>query len=632
MEKKSRRFPRHNYPKWIHNFPLSTYQSKAAAPAPEKLIAPDPGKLAEQTVRILSSKTKVQEKILQLLRLSVGLVNGVGAVFFRNENGALQSRGQVLSEQASSQSAAVFAACRENAVKAVSQSKASVGSLPGMPTVSIVSCPVTRIDDVSDSCLTVLVVFGDSPKEPFLVILQLLAVVFAEMDISVSPDGISSTISRDLPGTLVNSGNISDLRSLGNVLRQWSGCAVYAVGGSNGGGRVRLKSISDVVKVDARTDLSRLYVKVMQDVLQQGRLTAWPAMDGFESTGESLLVKELVQATGMQQGLCVVVPGVCGKSFLLVFLWSSADTVKKGQVAELYRAAPVLGLMLQSLEKSPSVAVDGKSVASPRKKWIGLAGLVVFLALFSLYPVPFRLHPDCQVVPVQINYVAPRFDGLLQKVFVEPGDRVIMGTPLAELDGRELALELRSVQADSAKALKQRDNYLVNGNVASAQIGLLEYRRLQEKAKLLRMRQEQLQLNSPVDGIVLSGDLKKAEGSPVSKGQVLFELAPLTDILIELAVADADIAHVREKRRVNVHFDAFPGRSWQGAVDHISPKSTMLDGQNVFVVSFQLDNSDNLLQPGMRGQASVESGRRSLLWIYFHKPWYALVRLFNSLL
>jgi RND family efflux transporter MFP subunit len=275
---------------------------------------------------------------------------------------------------------------------------------------------------------------------------------------------------------------------------------------------------------------------------------------------------------------------------------------------------------------------EGAEAVSPWKKRAAGVLAAVLLTLFALYPAQFKLHPDCQVVPVQINYVAPRFDGLLQKVFVEPGDRVSEGEQLAALDGRELEMELRSVQADSAKALKQRDNHLANGNVAAAQIGLLEYKRLQERAKLLRMRKEQLALSSPVDGIVLSGDLKKAEGSPVSKGQVLFELAPLTTILIALAVADADIAHVQEKNPVTVRFDAFPGRNWQGEIDHISPKSALLQGQNVFVVTFELDNGDNLLQPGMRGQASVQCGRRSLLWIYFHKPWYALVRLFNSLL
>ena len=605
---------------------MTIHQSKAAVPASEKLLTPDPAKLAEQTVRILASPHKPQEKILQLLRLCVGLVNGVGAVFFRYENGVLQPKGQVLSEQAASQSAAIAAACRENSQKAVSESRACITALPETPSVSLVSCPVTHIDTVSDSCLTVLVVFGDSPREPFLVILQLLAAVFSEIDAFVP------LASRDLLTTLADSEDISDLRTFGTVLRQWSGCSVHAVGSSSANGRVRLKSVSDVVKVDSKTDLARVYLKVMQDVLQQGRISVWPAMDGLESVGESLLVKELVQETGMQQGLCVVLPGAGGKSSLLVFLWTSVDKVKPGQAAELLRTAPVLGLILQSLEKSSSGLVEDGQPLSPWKKWVGFTAAALVLVFLVLYPVRFKLHPICQVVPVQINYVAPRFDGLLENVFVEPGDRVTKGAKLAELDGRELELELRSVEADSAKALKQRDNYLANGNVASAQIGLLEYRRLQERANLLHIRQEQLQLISPVDGIVLSGDLKKAEGSPVSKGQVLFELAPLTDILIELAVADADIAHVREKSRVSVRFDAFPGRSWQGAVDHISPKSTLLQGKNVFVVSFQLDNSDNLLQPGMRGQASVECGKRSLLWIYFHKPWYALVRLFNSLL
>ncbi len=242
------------------------------------------------------------------------------------------------------------------------------------------------------------------------------------------------------------------------------------------------------------------------------------------------------------------------------------------------------------------------------------------------------MHPAAIVKPVQVRYVVARFDGLLQKVFVEPGDRVEKEMELALLDGRELELELRTIHADSAKSLKTRDNYMAGGNVAAAQIALLEYKRLQERESLLLGRQQQLSLQSPFSGIVLSGDLKQSEGGPVAKGEVLFEVAPLERVLLQLLVADEDISYVHKNLQVDVRFDAFQGILWKGTVSRIAPQSELVQGENVFPVSFEIENRDGLLLPGMQGYASVYCGKKSLLWIYFHKPWYALRHLLTSLL
>ena len=210
-------------------------------------------------------------------------------------------------------------------------------------------------------------------------------------------------------------------------------------------------------------------------------------------------------------------------------------------------------------------------------------------------------------------------------------DGQIWSSGLANLDGREIALELASLDADSTKALKMRDNHHVQGDVAAAQIAQLEYQRLQERAALLTMRQSQLDIISPADGIVLSGDIKRRTGGPVSRGQVLFEIAPLDPVLVQMGISDEDIGHVREGQEVTVRFDAFPGRAWAGSVEKVSPASQLIDGRNLFTATFELDNKDGALQPGMRGDGSIQVNQRSPAWIYFHKPVQSLMRLLRSL-
>ena len=49
---------------------------------------------------------------------------------------------------------------------------------------------------------------------------------------------------------------------------------------------------------------------------------------------------------------------------------------------------------------------------------------------------------------------------------------------------------------------------------------------------------------APFDGVIVSGDLSQSLGTPVERGQVLFEVAPLDGYRIALQVDERDFAHV----------------------------------------------------------------------------------------
>ena len=71
------------------------------------------------------------------------------------------------------------------------------------------------------------------------------------------------------------------------------------------------------------------------------------------------------------------------------------------------------------------------------------------------------------------------------------------------------------------------------------------------KLELLESRSKKLEIKSPIRGIVLRGDQKRAEGMPVTLGQNLFEVAPLDKMVVEVAIPERDFtqAKVRPKSR-----------------------------------------------------------------------------------
>lgn len=608
--------------------PASSDSSKAL----RKLQAPDPGRLAEQIVGIVSADISSKQKRTALLQLLIGLINAAGAIYFTDNGGELQPESQLISSQAASWPGDLLQTCRMAAQQAIDKQRADVVALANVPTGSILSCPIpSRHRHSQPSCLTVVVLLGENPQEPFLVIQQLMASAFGLIE---KPEAIRSDQPDSTPSLLdffFQSGSMPDIHEFCDHLRSWSGADLVAVGKKRKSGGTQLLGMSDVVKIEARTDKARLFLKVIQERLQSKKSACWPGNEAENSLEESLLIKELVRGCGMIKAVAFYLANPINKPTVLVFLWNRAEKTQP-VVDELERTSLLLGPFCAALTPTSTAGreVTGE-VKSPWKRLSILA--ITALGLIGLYflPLTYRLHPDCLVEPVRIRYIVAGFDALLEKVFVEPGDRVMENEKLASLDGREIELELRSIEADSAKALKMRDNYLVTGEVASAQIAILEYQRLQERANLLSQRQEQLQLQAPISGIVLSGDLKRAEGGPVTRGQVLFKIAPLDTVSLELFIQDEDVGFIQPGTAVEAIFDAFPGKKWQGKIERITPKAEPIKSDNVFTALLEIENSNGTLQPGMQGKASVECGRKPFGWIYFHKPWYALKKMLASL-
>lgn len=159
------------------------------------------------------------------------------------------------------------------------------------------------------------------------------------------------------------------------------------------------------------------------------------------------------------------------------------------------------------------------------------------------------------------------------------------------------------------------------GKTAAAQIDQLETQRQEVKRQLLERRLANLEIKSPVDGIVVAGDLQRSEGVTVGVGQVLYEVAPLGQMTAELAITDEEIAGVASGMPVTLRLDSQPQRQWSGSLVRIHPRSVTREKDNVFLGEIPLDNTDGALRPGMKGRANIRTGSRSLAWVLFHRPW-----------
>jgi multidrug efflux pump subunit AcrA (membrane-fusion protein) len=234
-------------------------------------------------------------------------------------------------------------------------------------------------------------------------------------------------------------------------------------------------------------------------------------------------------------------------------------------------------------------------------------------------PWPYRISCRCVVEPMQRRFVVAPHDGLIEISLVQPGDIVRAGQPLARMDAREVRWELAGLEADRRQALQQRDTSLTRGELAKSELARLEVEQLDAKLELLRRRASLLELQAPLDGIVLSGSLDKLSSAPVKTGQVLFEIAPLDRLRVEVSTPAEDYRHVVEGTSVEMRFEGRLNELQTGTLSRVRPRSEVREAADVFVAEVEMDNPDHSLRPGQRGSAVVIGSSHPLAWNLFHK-------------
>ncbi len=249
--------------------------------------------------------------------------------------------------------------------------------------------------------------------------------------------------------------------------------------------------------------------------------------------------------------------------------------------------------------------------------------LVVVAAIFALLmvPIPFRMTCESIVQPVSRRFITAPFEGRLEKTLAKSGDVVVAGDLLARMDAQSIRFELSGLAAELSAAEKKRDQALAQKDIATGQIQKSEANRIRSRIEQAEKNLRDLEIRSPIDGLVVSGDLDQVEGAALQLGQNLFEIGPLDKMLVEVEVLEDQIRFVHPQSPVSIKFNAFPFRTWKGEIKKIHRRSEIIDNKNVFIAEVEIDNLLGELQPGMQGHVKVSNGWACIGWILLHRSW-----------
>ncbi len=416
-------------------------------------------------------------------------------------------------------------------------------------------------------------------------------------------------------------------QTIANEFVRYLGCEHAAVGLTKGR-KIRVEAIAGLSAGDTSSEIHKLNEAALNESWLRDEAAVWPASE--EESSHLLLAHKQLAAESDLTSVVSAPLRTPDNEVVGTVLVGCKNLQDSGRLFNFIRAASPRIASAVEVVKRAEVSKFTKlcrSVQSGCKAVEGRIWLGVAAVLIGLLFVPMRYHVrcGCELNSKNRQFSVAPFNGIVETIHVQPGDMVKKGQLLASMDGQAIRFQLASVAADLAKAKKERDIELSNGDIPRSLVAELEAKSLSAENELLKFQQSQVEVRAPIDGIVLAEQFENAEGASITKGDVLFEVGSFDPLTIEVNIPAEEIAHVRVGMTTKVWVSGYESRPFKAQLTSVSPRSEMRDSRNVFVAQFEIQNDEGLFRPGMNGQVRIDTDAKTLGWNLFHKPWNFMV-------
>jgi HlyD family secretion protein len=171
---------------------------------------------------------------------------------------------------------------------------------------------------------------------------------------------------------------------------------------------------------------------------------------------------------------------------------------------------------------------------------------------------------------------------------------------------RQAEDSLQRAQADvNLLEQKQKDRYSTP-EVAKVQAQVSEAQAAYDVAEDALVKSS---VHAPFDGMVYALPVK--QGAFVQAGDLLLQEADLSHVLVRAFVDEPDVGRLQSKQRVEITWDALPGRTWIGAVNTVPSTVKLRGSRNVGEATCIVDNKDLRLLPNVNVGVTIVAAEHS---------------------
>ena len=252
-------------------------------------------------------------------------------------------------------------------------------------------------------------------------------------------------------------------------------------------------------------------------------------------------------------------------------------------------------------------------------------------AVLERGPITQIVSANGTLNPVKLVSVGSQVSGIVKKITADFNDRVQAGQVLLELDPALTQAQVQQSAANVSNAKASLELALANEARMSA-LFRQEYvsrQELDQAIQALKSAQAQLAvaeaqaerdrtnlaytvIRSPVSGVVVSREVDIGQTVAASfQTPTLFKIAQdLSKMQIDSNYAEADVGNIRVGQSASFRVDAFPERTFGGAVRQVRLNPTTQQNVVTYDVVIAVDNADQALMPGMTAYVSITVAQR----------------------
>jgi Cu(I)/Ag(I) efflux system membrane fusion protein len=217
--------------------------------------------------------------------------------------------------------------------------------------------------------------------------------------------------------------------------------------------------------------------------------------------------------------------------------------------------------------------------------------------------------------------VTPRFDGYVDRLYVaQTGQPVRKGQPLMDVYSPELLAaeqELlvaeklqQSIGASSVPGIPAASTDLVAAAKRRLALWDISDAQIDDILRTGTVRRV-LTLYAPASGVILEKHV--VEGQAIRAGEMLYTIANLSTVWVEVALREQDAGAVRIGSRAAVELAAYPGRPLAGRVAYVYP--TVDQAAHTVRARVEVPNPTGRLKPGMYATVTLTTPARRALTV-----------------
>jgi multidrug resistance efflux pump len=399
---------------------------------------------------------------------------------------------------------------------------------------------------------------------------------------------------------------------------------------------VTLKVLSDAAWLEKSSSLVKLYTAAMEEALDTREIQIHPGLVSQEVAQAvlpaSFLPRHAQLLVSQNAQRVVSIPLIQGVQCVAIMTleWHGEQECTTEKIAWLEAYGSLLATILEDkrqAEKGYLAKAYGafKDVAAklfgPRHLiWKTVTVLsMLLLAILVVVPMNYRVTAKAFLEGQTQRVAVAPFEGFISAAPVRAGDTVQTGQLMAQLDDRDLKVDLARWSSERDQYERKLREAMAAHEMSNVQVLDAQFKQADAQVKLATEKITRAKITAPYPGIVVSGDLSQMIGSPVETGKKLFEIAPLEQYRIVLQVDEKEIRHIEAAQSGQIVVSGVNDDPMPLTVTKVTPVATAQDGKNTFRVEASLNGDISpRLRPGMEGIGKVSVGSRSLWWIITH--------------